>query len=148
MSLATGVTSLKTSLCYLEFAKTSLIAQKPPNFLMKMSLQKRYNQLNAKVKKSYSILQTCVDIWATAIRRAYNDNASIDFDFTEIGEPRLLLQDAKAIGSIYVGMDCFLYCSASVTLALLFAMFDKDFEAVVEARVALKSLKDYFNNTE
>ncbi|KAH0575439.1 hypothetical protein SS50377_23072 [Spironucleus salmonicida] len=142
LSLAYGPTALKTTLGYLELGKSMLIGQKP--FHSPHNPKIRYSEQNAIVKKVLNIVQFSVDVWDTMIRRAINTNTQLLYDFCEIGEPRLLLQDAKAISSLYVGTASSYYCSASVTLAFLFLSFDKDYESVVEAKIAQKALQGYF----
>ncbi|CAL6085074.1 Conserved_hypothetical protein [Hexamita inflata] len=141
-SLAEGPTGLKTSLSYLEIAKSLLIGQKPKD-LSKLNMKDRFKNLNTQVKQSLNILQITVDIWNTAIRRSLNEQKVMSFDYAEVGEPRLLLQDAKAIAAMYLGMDSFLFIKATSTLCLLFTMYDADYEAVIEARVARRAIAEF-----
>ena len=85
----------------------------------------------------------CVDIWDTIIRRRMNDGLKLDYDFSKIGDARLLLQDAKAIYSMYIGTASSEYCIATTTLTLFFVVYDKEYEAVVEARMAKVAIQAF-----
>lgn len=68
ISLASGPTSLQTSMCYLEIAKTLLIGQKPRD-LSHIHPFERNRHLTMEVNRSLYIFNIAVDIWNTAIRR-------------------------------------------------------------------------------
>lgn len=52
-------------------------------------------------------MEAAVDIWDVGIRRALNAGQGISYVNDETGEPRLLLQDAKAIFGLFLGQDSF-----------------------------------------
>lgn len=72
-----------------------------------------------------------------------NAKTTLSIDSANIGEPRLLLQDCKAIFSMYMGQDSYWFIKTSSTLALFYVMYDQDYEAVMEAQLCNKAINKF-----
>lgn len=120
-------------------AKTFLIGQKPAD-LSGVDFYSRLSRVGVQVQKCIQILNLCVDIWSQTIRRQFNALEKLPIESALISEPKLLLEDAKAVAQMYLGQDSYLYCKASGTLALLHVMYDETYEAETEVETCVEAL--------
>lgn len=88
----------------------------------------RFCKLGKDLKQGINMLRIIVDIWAIAIRRQFNRGRTLNFPYVELGEPISMLLEVQMIYSLYLGKETLEYGHVSLTLALLYTMYDKEFD--------------------
>ena len=93
------------------------------------------------------MLRIIVDIWAIAIRRQFNRGRTLNFPYVELGEPISMLLEVQMIYSLYLGKETLEYGHVSLTLALLYTMYDKEFDGFSHVKRAHTAFTECLRRT-
>lgn len=108
----------------------------------------RICNLGKDLKHGINMLRIIVDIWAIAIRRQFNKGRTLNFPCVELGDPINMLLEIQLIYSLYLGKDTFEYGHASLTLALLYTMYDREFDGFSHVKRACAAFNACLKRTD
>ncbi|KAE8301693.1 hypothetical protein GL50803_0015547 [Giardia duodenalis] len=96
----------------------------------------RFCNLGKGLKQGINMLRIIVDVWAITIRRQFNKGCILNFPHAELGDPISMLLEIQMIYSLYLGKDTLEYGHVSLTLALLYTMYDREFDGFSHVKKA------------
>lgn len=108
----------------------------------------RFSNLGRELKRGINMLRIIVDIWAITIRRQFNKGRTLNFPYVELGDPISMLLEIQMIYSLYLGKDTLEYGHVSLTLALLYTMYDREFDAFSHVKRAQTAFTTYLKRID
>ncbi|TNJ27034.1 hypothetical protein GMRT_14650 [Giardia muris] len=156
MALAYGPASLETSLAYSNVAFVYLrkaydlpVPMRFEHFLEHIQHNPDTNIVDKEtLTRAVHVALFVVNVWATHLRQRMNMGQGITLHTRDAGDPRRVLLEIQCFIRLHCGQVSFEYGHASLTLALLYAVYDDEANAFLHSKRAYEAFRAGLENPD